>query len=304
MNSIRPGSLWFIFPLVLVILSSSLAHAQDTSLHDILMEGEGWQPAVAGMGFKFCDGLASDAEGNLYFSDVMGGPGVYKMGLDGKVSLLIDGHPGISGLRVSADGRIYACEYKAQRVVVFAKDGSAKELLANIKCNDLTATKDGFVYITETPTSRIHGIAPDGRTFIADEGHVKKPNGITLSADGTSLVVSESGGVHVWTWQIQPNGKLTGAEGSMTMLVRPLKEKQEALGDGSTTDAAGRFYVTTEIGIQVFDATGRLSGVISKPKRESKVVSVQFAGEGHSWLFVSTGDTIWKRKTQTKGAQW
>jgi enterochelin esterase family protein len=88
------------------------------------------------------------------------------------------------------------------------------------------------------------------------------------------------------------------------MMLKPLKEKHEALGDGSTTDAKGRFYVTTEIGIQVFDATGRLAGIIGKPTRESKFVSVQFAGVGHGWLFVSGGDTIWKRKTQTKGAQW
>jgi gluconolactonase len=88
------------------------------------------------------------------------------------------------------------------------------------------------------------------------------------------------------------------------MLLAPLKEKREALGDGSTTDAKGRFYVTTEIGIQVFDATGRLAGIIAKPTRESKVISVQFAGKDHAWLVVSGQDVIWKRKTQTKGAQW
>jgi gluconolactonase len=90
----------------------------------------------------------------------------------------------------------------------------------------------------------------------------------------------------------------------MTMLLKPLKEKQEALGDGSTTDAKGRYYVTTEIGLQVFDTTGRLAGVIGKPKQDTKFISVQFAGKDHTWLFVSGVDTIWKRKTQTKGAQW
>ena len=276
--------------------------AQDTSLHEILVDGEGWKPAVTG--FNFCDGLAADAEGNLYFSDVKGGKGIYKLGLDGKVTLAIDNQPGISGLRVGADGRIYACQNKAQKVVVFEKDGSVKELVTNVKCNDLTATKDGFVYFTETPTKRVHCVTPDGKTFVADEGHVTRPNGITLSADGTTLAVSDHGGVNVWMWTILPDGRLTGAEGTMTMLLAPLKEKKEALGDGSTTDAKGRFYVTTEIGIQVFDTTGRLSGIIAKPTRESKIVSVQFAGAGHETLFVAAGDTIFARKTQTQGAQW
>lgn len=287
---------------LLLILSPQCVRAQDTSLHDVLVEGEDWKPAVTG--FVFCDGLAADAQGNLFFSDVKNGKGIYKLGLDGKVDLVVDGHPGISGLRLSANGRIYACENKAQRVVAIEKDGSVKELATGVKCNDLTATKDGYVYFTETPTKRVYGVTPDGKPFIADEGHVNRPNGITLSLDGNTLAVSDHGGLNVWTWQIQPDGKLTGAEPYMTMLLKPLKEKKEALGDGSTTDAKGRYYVTTEIGIQVFDNTGRLSGVITKPTPESKFVSVQFAGEGHQWLFVSAGDTIWKRRTQTKGAQW
>jgi gluconolactonase len=287
-----------VLPILLIL--SNLSRAQDTSLHEILVDGEDWKPAVTG--YTFCDGLAADAEGNLYFSDVKAGKGVYKLGLDGKVTLAIDNQPGISGLRVGADGRIYACQNKAGRVVVFEKDGRVKELATNVKCNDLTTTRDGFVYFTETPTKRVHGVTPDGKAFVADEGHVNRPNGITLSADGTTLAVSDHGGVNVWTWQIRPDGKLTGAEGYMTMLLAPQKEKKEALGDGSTTDAKGRYYVTTEIGIQVFDATGRLAGIIARPARDSKLVSVQFAGAGHATLFVSAGDTIWRRKTQTSAA--
>ena len=38
----------------------------------------------------------------------------------------------------------------------------------------------------------------------------------------------------------------------MTMLVSPNNAKGESLGDGATTDEAGRYYITTELGIQVF----------------------------------------------------
>jgi gluconolactonase len=290
----------FIFSGIFFILSRADLEAQDTSLHDILIDGEGWQEAVTG--FEFMDGLASDAEGNLFFTDVKSGQGIQKLALDGKVTLPVGDLPGISGLHVMADGRLAACQSKAGRVLEISKDGVVKELLANVKPNDLIATGAGFIYFTETSTRRIHCITPEGKTFVADEGHVIRPNGITLSADQTTLAVSEHGGKHVWAWQIQPDGTLKGAAPYMTMLVSPNNVKGEALGDGATTDVKGRYYVTTETGIQVFDMTGRLAGTIAKPTPESKIVSVEFAGAGHEWLFVAAGDKIWKRKTSTKGA--
>jgi gluconolactonase len=290
-----------LFAFSLISLTLQL-WSQDTSLHDNLIDGESWQEAVTG--FEFTDGLAADAEGNLYFSDVKSGKGLYRLDLDGKATLVHDNLPGISGAHVGADGRIYACQSKMGRVIVIEKDGSVKELLANVKPNDLIVTKAGVVYFTETGTRRIHAIMPDGKSFVADEGHVIRPNGITLSSDGSTLAVSEHGGKNVWTWQVQPDGTLTAPEPYMTMQVSPNNAKGEALGDGSTTDEKGRYYVTTELGIQVFDSTGRLSGIISKPHKDAKIVSAEFGGAGHSWLFVTAGDKIYKRKTNTRGASW
>lgn len=274
--------------------------AQDTSLHDNLVPGEDWQEAVTG--FAFTDGLATDMAGNLLFTDVKSGKGIYQLGQDGKVTLLIDNQPGISGLAPGPDGRLYACQNKAGKVVVFEKDGTVKELVKDVKPNDLIVTSKGFVYFTETPTKRIHCITPEGKTFVADEGQVLRPNGITLSADQSTLAVSEHGGSKVWAWQIQPDGTLKGGAPYMTMLVSPNNAKGEALGDGSTTDEKGRYYVTSELGIQVFDATGRLAGTISPPYLGAKIVSVEFAGPGRDWLYVCAGDKIYKRKTNTRGA--
>jgi enterochelin esterase family protein len=286
-----------------LLLSTALCFSQDTSLHDVLIDGEGWQEAVTG--HTFADGLACDKEGNLYFSDPKAGTGIYKLSLDGKESLILDNQASISGVHVGADGRIYFCQGgKIGRVSVLEKDGTLKQLVDNVKPNDLIVTKSGILYFTETGTKSIHCIMPDGKTFVADVGHVLAPNGITLSADQTTLAVSEHGGKNVWCWQIQPDGKLTGAEPYMTMLVSPNNTQGRAFGDGATTDEKGRFYVTTELGIQVFDATGRLAGTIAKPSLESKIVSVEFAGKDKDWLFVCDRDKIYKRKTKTHGAWW
>lgn len=299
-SRVRPSTFDLVRVSALLCALSLTACGQDTSTHDILIEGEDWKEAVTGQ--TFTDGLASDLAGNLYFTDVKNGKGIYKLDLEGKVSLVLDNQPGISGLHSGGDGRFYACVNKAGKVVIFEKDGSVKELVANVKCNDLIVTKTGFVYFTETPTKRIHCVTPEGRTFVADEGHVAKPNGITLSADQTTLAVSEHGGKHVWSWQIQPDGSLKGGAPNMTMLVSPNNAKGEALGDGATTDEKGRYYVTTETGIQMFDSMGRHSGTIGLPFPGAKIVSCEFAGKDHDWLFVCAGDRIFKRKTSTKGA--
>jgi gluconolactonase len=280
-----------------------LAHAQDTSLHDVLIDGENWQEAVTG--HTFTDGLACDKEGNLYFSDPKAGTGIYKLGLDGKETQILDGQASISGVHVGSDGRIYFCQGgKVGKVSVLELDGRVKPLLENVKPNDLIVTKSGITYFTETGAKQIHCILPNGTDFVADAGHVLSPNGITLSADHTTLAVSESGGRNVWMWTIQPDGKLTGGEPAMTMLVDPNNTQGRAFGDGATTDEKGRYYVTTELGIQMFDATGRHSGTIAKPSLESKVVSVEFAGKDKDWLFVCDRDKIFKRRTKTHGAWW
>ena len=69
--------------LLLAILALPLfAAAQDTSLHDFLIDGEPWKEAVNG--YTFTDGLCTDAAGNLFFTDVKAGKGIYKE--DGSLS--------------------------------------------------------------------------------------------------------------------------------------------------------------------------------------------------------------------------
>ena len=67
-----------------------------------------------------------------------------------------------------------------------------------------------------------------------------------------------------------------------------------------TTDAAGRYYVTSAVGIQMFDPTGRMGGVIAAPS-DKPIVSVEFAGPDLAYLYVAAGDEIYRRKTKTRG---
>ena len=283
--------------LSLALLASSLA-AQDTSLHDYLIDDEPWKEVASG--YVFTDGLCTDAAGNLFFTDVKGGKGIYKLDVSsGKTDLFLDNLPGISGLQIGPDGRFYACHNKEQRIIAITMKGDVEVLLTGVKCNDLVVSKAGHLYFTETPTQRIHLITKDKRHIIADEGHVLKPNGITLSADETTLAASEAGGKNVWTWHIENDGTLSGGAPYMTMWLAVGKES--ASGDGATTESNGRYFVTTELGVQIFDPAGRLSGIIAKPDPNGKVVSVEFAGKDHDILYVASGEKIYGRKVKVTG---
>lgn len=290
-----------LFPLALataLALSLPLA-AQDMSLSQILVEDAGWE--LVAEGYEFVDALTTDAEGNLYFSDVKGGNAVFKVDLEGKVSEFISNAPGISGLKWGADGRLYACISKEQRVVVFDKDKTVTELAKEVRPNDLVVTHDGNLYFTMTPTSEIRRIDPAGKMTVVSTGVVGKPNGIALSRDQGTLAVSDHGGKFVWAFRLEADGTLAYPGNYMT-LVTPTANPEVGKGDGMTTDIHGRFYVTSAVGLQIFDPTGRLCGVLPAPDPAFPVVSTSFAGPGHAWLYLGNGGKIWRRKTQTSGA--
>ena len=74
-----------------------------------------------------------------------------------------------------------------------------------------------------------------------------------------------------------------------------------ASGDGMTTDVQGRTYVTTSLGIQVFDPTGRLCGVLAKARADRSEVSCVLSGPGRAYLYVGAGTAIYRRKVQAAG---
>ncbi len=276
--------------------------AQDMPLTQVLMEGEGWK--MVSEGHRFTDGLTTDRDGNLYFSDVAGGTTINRIDHDGKLSVVAEDAPRISGMHFGPDGRIYACQGGAYgRIVAFDLQAGAREVIAeNVKPNDLVVTRDGHIFFTETAKMQVSHIAPGGKVQAADvatktEGP-QRPNGIALTPDQGTLAVSDYGGRYTWVWRLEKDAGLSFRQPYITL--RTPTADLPSKGDGMTTDAVGRYYVTSAVGIQMFDPTGRMGGVIAAPT-DQPIVSVAFAGPGHSYLYVAAGDRIFRRKTKTSG---
>lgn len=290
-------------PILMTLLALSLTTALaqnpsgDEALSKVLVPGEDWQ--LVGEGYGFTDAACADAQGNFYFSDLPKGV-LHRVTPEGKVSAFLVSGPKISGLKFGPDGRLYAAtQGPKKQIITIAPDTKEISVLADeVTPNDLVVSHKGHVYFTDTGKGRVMAIDPQKKSSVAAEG-INAPNGITLSPDQRGLAVSEYKGTNVWIYRVEADGTLSSGKRSMDL--RTPAGRADSGGDGSTTDAQGRFYVTSHLGIQVFDATGRLAGVIPKPTTKG-CVSVAFAGPEHAFLYACAADKVFRRKTQAKGA--
>ena len=281
--------------LVATLIVLPALAADNDGLRDVVPDGD-WQVAVDGLGFA--DGLSCDAGGNLFFADLRGpNAGVYKLSPDGTKTKLTS--TGRSGTRLGPDGRLYACGGKTL-VAIDPASGKETQVAGDLGTNDLVVSRHGHVYITDTGKKQVTLVDPKtGQAKPADAG-ITAPNGIGLSPDGSTLYVSDYGGVHVYAFKVNGDGSLTDKKPLMTMKA-PDNKPTVAGGDGMTVDADGRVYVTTALGLQVFNPDGQLLGVLTKPAN-GPLVSAGFGGKDLSHLYVACGDKIYRRPTKTKGA--
>ena len=185
--------------------------------------------------------------------------------------------------------------------------GEVKVVAEGVKPNDLAVTKDGFILITETGAKQVTRINPkNGEVKVMDTG-IGKPNGIAISNDGGTLAVSDYGGTHTWTFRVNKGGVLDAKMPTMPMRLpidpkgefkfnEPSPYVQNAQGDGMAVDKAGRFYVTSSLGVQIFDPTGRPCGVLPKADNDQPLTSCVLAGSDFSTLYIAQGTKIYRRK--------
>jgi gluconolactonase len=121
-----------------------------------------------------------------------------------------------------------------------------------------------------------------------------------LSPDQTQIYVPNRDGnrMQVGVLQIQEaEPHLLHGEWLYQLEPSPWLNDGEQL-QGLCVDTNGWLYVTTSLGIQVCDQTGRVNFIIPTPK---PALDVCFGGKDLSELFIACGDTIYKRPTKARG---
>jgi len=142
-------------------------------------------------------------------------------------------------------------------------------------------------------------VKPNGEKLLVDEG-LKFPNGLTLSPDQTQLYVTESASHWIWIYKIKPDGTLIYKQ-KYGWLHTPDAE-ENAWSDGIKCDTAGRVFVATRLGIQILDQIGRVNAILPVPAANAQSSNVCFGGPDFNILYVSSGDKVYRRKLNTRGA--
>lgn len=241
----------------------------------------------AWQGTDNADGLVGTDDGGLLFAQEQPNQ-VSKLDVSDRVSVFLRDTHGAGALTIAPGGRILAAQRTCtdpgrsaaagpctvptaigvlapeRKTIADAFDGKPLGRL-----NDLVADRKGGAYFT---VGGAFYTSADGR--VVSLGDNIRANGIILSRDDRIVYVTN--GDIILAFDVQPDGTATN---------RREFGKLEAggNGDGMTIDAAGRIYVTSGPGVQVFDVDGRYLGLIPTPRG---VISVAFSGPGKKTLYV------------------
>jgi gluconolactonase len=260
--------------------------------------------------FKFTEGPAADRDGNVYFSDIPN-ERIHKVDADGKLSVFREKSNRANGLMLNSKGEIVACEMAGQ-VAAYSADGKSRRVLADKyngkrfnAPNDLVIDKRDGVYFTD-PTFGAPMPLPQGKAavyYIAPGGEVTRllddlpnPNGIILSPDEKTLYVIPSGQADMMAYPVEAPGKI--GKGRVFCTLKQRREGQNAGGDGLTIDTNGNLYITSGLGLQVFDPEGKLLGIIEIPEIPANVT---FGGKDFKTLYVTARTSLYTVPMRTTG---
>jgi gluconolactonase len=273
--------------------------AGSSQLKEILLPGENWKFVAAG--FKFTEGPAVNAAGEVFFNDVPSSK-TYKIGLDGKISVFLSDSKRGDGQAFGPDGKLYAVASGENKILAYNAQGNATQIAEGFRGNDIVVKSDGGIYVTEPgwdgkSPSQIWYISPKGEKKVVDKG-LKFSNGITVSPDQSLLMVSDTFTHWVYSYEIKPDGSLADKQKYFHLHVPDTADDSGA--DGMRVDRDGRLYVATRLGIQVCDQAGRVNCIIPTPN--GKISNLCFGGEKGDILFATCGDQVFMRKVKVRGA--
>lgn len=272
--------------------------------------GKVGKPVKLHGGFDFTEGPAADAKGNVYFTDIPKET-IYKVDLDGKLSKFTETSNHANGLMFNSRGELCACEMDGQIVAYDIATKKKRTIIDKHKGNrfnapnDLVIDKSDGIYFTDPsfrapkpmPQDKLGVYYTDGKgtvTRLVDD--LPNPNGVILSIDEKTLYVIPSGQPDMMSYPIEAPGKI--GKGKVFCTLKAAKGKKPGGGDGLTIDEKGNLYITSGIGLQVFDPSGKYLDVISLPEQPANVT---FGGADFKTLYVTAQKSLYTVQMEVAG---
>ena len=262
---------------------------------------------VVAKGLQGTEGPIAAPDGTLLLTEQAASV-ITRIDAQGNRSTFLANTSGSQGLTFDQKGRLIGVLPAARQVAtltptrtVLASTFEGKPFAGP---NDLVADRKGGVYFTDpgtypppgqflTEIPAVYYIRPDGPVVkIADD--IARPNGIILSPDEKTLYVANTLGAFVVAFDVQPDGSVRNQRNfarlsGILMTNRGLRSG----ADGLAVDEAGRLYVTSTIGVQVFGPEGRPLGTIPIGNPDGPQ-NLAFAGPDKKTLYVVGDGAVWK----------
>jgi sugar lactone lactonase YvrE len=174
------------------------------------------EPTLLVDGFNYGEGPRWH-DGRLWFTD---GPNdaVKTVGPDGRIETALEtGHP--SGLGWLPDGTLVISTLHSAQIKLSTPEGVVVAHDFGDRAgstNDIVVSADGFIYLDlyrpyedgKLPVGDILVITPAGEVRTVAEG-LSTPNGLGITADGTTLIIAETFGDRLLAYSIAPDGSLS-----------------------------------------------------------------------------------------------
>ncbi|MGK6352753.1 SMP-30/gluconolactonase/LRE family protein [Parapedobacter sp. DT-150] len=256
--------------------------------------------------FRFTEGPAADAEGNVFFTDQPNNR-IWKYSVDGALSIFMEPAGRSNGLYFDHAGYLIACADEAYQLWRISKDKQVEKLAVNYRDslfngpNDVWVSPTGLIYFTDPYYQRDYWkrTSPDMQAqalYVYSEGQItrlddqfKQPNGIVGTPDGKHLYVADIGDSKIYRYAIQADGTLSDKQ-----LFAPQGS------DGMTIDERGNLYLTGK-GVTVYNPDGEQIGQIPVPANWT--ANVCFGGRDRDMLFITASEKVFTLKMAVKGGK-
>ncbi len=283
------------------------AGADPRGVAEVLIKDEGWKKVAEIAGSD--SAAAADEAGNVFFSSE-GAEGqrttIKKLGNDGKISEFATSEKPAIDLQFGPDGKLYAGFINAIRT--YAKDGKEAVFADKFQgeCHAFAINHKGDVYGGISDPEQLLVQNAKGQRSMKDISEVVpsmkdfNPSYFIFTPDQGFLSIIEFDKMRIQSVRVEADGSLSQAEPFYTL--QSLEGQDEFFAYAAAVDDKGRLYVSTSLGIQIFDQGGRVIGILTLPER-NQVKGMCFGGPNFGTLYAVTEKAVFARKLNATGVR-